>query len=214
MDQKNLKWHAGNMTPEKIWPSISKVLTYRLMHWPIIGQHSDTLLADMLVLMQAESLSAMSRHTAYTRPIDVNYHILTDPTKNWNFDFSDLKCKVKDYWDAYCRLTPKMQKCVLCLFSFSGNKRISFEEFLPIFLSIGGKTSTNTSIEGFVDGLRVFDRDGNGQISAAELRHVLTGLGRVIIDTLWRVCIMGWVLWLTEWCIPSAHRMAGANNRK
>ncbi|CAH3129281.1 unnamed protein product [Porites lobata] len=34
----------------------------------------------------------------------------------------------------------------------SGNKRISFEEFLPIFLSIGGKTSTNTSIEGFVDG--------------------------------------------------------------
>lgn len=86
--------------------------------------------------------------------------------------------------DTYRTLTPKMQKCVFRLFSFSGNKRISFEEFLPIFLSIGGKTSTNTSIEGFVDGLRVFDRDGNGQISAAELRHVLTGLGRVIIDPL------------------------------
>ena len=114
--------------------------------------------------------------------------------------------------DAYCILTPKMQKCVFRLFSFSGNKRISFEEFLPIFLSIGGKTSTNTSIEGFVDGLRVFDRDGNGQISAAELRHVLTGLGRVIIDPLWRVCI----IWdefsdsqndayplLIEWWVPT-----------
>lgn len=28
-----------------------------------------------------------------------------------------------------------------------------------------------------MDGLRVFDREGNGQVSAAELRHVLTGLG-------------------------------------
>lgn len=59
----------------------------------------------------------------------------------------------------------------------NGNKRISFEEFLPIFLSIGQKKPIHSSNEGFVDGLRVFDRDGNGQISAAELRHVLTGLG-------------------------------------
>ena len=65
---------------------------------------------------------------------------------------------------------------LIILSPFSGNKRISFEEFLPIFLSIGQK-KTNNSNEGFVDGLRVFDRDGNGQISAAELRHVLTGLG-------------------------------------
>ena len=63
--------------------------------------------------------------------------------------------------------------------SFSGNKRISFEEFLPIFLSIGQKKPINSSNEGFVDGLRVFDREGNGQISAAELRHVLTGLGKL-----------------------------------
>ena len=123
--------------------------------------------------------------------------------------------------DAYCTLTPKMQKSVFCLFSFSGNKRISFEEFLPIFLSIGGKTTTNTSIEGFVDGLRVFDRDGNGQISAAELRHVLTGLGRVIIDPLWRVCI----IWdefsdsqndayplLIEWWVPTVENKIKCQN--
>ena len=53
---------------------------YRL----IIGQHSDTLLADMLVLMQADSLSAMSQHTAYTRPTDelMSTNILTDPAKD------------------------------------------------------------------------------------------------------------------------------------
>ena len=60
---------------------------------------------------------------------------------------------------------------------FLGSKRISFEEFLPIFLSFGQRKPTPSSNVGFVDGLRVFDRDGSGQISAAELRHVLTGLG-------------------------------------
>ena len=40
----------------------------------ILKQHSDTVLADMLVLMQADSSPAMSRHTVYNRPIDVNRH--------------------------------------------------------------------------------------------------------------------------------------------
>ena len=53
---------------------------------------------------------------------------------------------------------------------------------MPIFLSIGQKKTTHSSNEGFVDGLRVFDRDGNGQISAAELRHVLTGLGQILYE--------------------------------
>ena len=85
MDQTNLNWHVGNMTPEEIWPSISKVSAYWLMYRLIIGQHSDTLLADMLVLMQADSLSAMSQHTAYTRPTDVNQHI-------------DWSCKGLKFW--------------------------------------------------------------------------------------------------------------------
>ena len=45
------------------------------MYRPIIGQHSETLLADMLVLIQADSPSAMSQHTVYTQPTDVNQHI-------------------------------------------------------------------------------------------------------------------------------------------
>lgn len=63
----------------------------------------------------------------------------------------------------------------------SGSKRISFEEFLPIFLSFGQR-KPSSNYEGFIDGLRVFDRDGSGQVSAAELRHVLTGLGEKMTE--------------------------------
>ena len=63
------------------------------------------------------------------------------------------------------------------VFSPSGTRRISFDEFLPIFQSASQKKRRG-GVEDFVEGLRVFDRDGNGQVSAAELRHVLSGLGK------------------------------------
>ena len=60
-----------------------------------------------------------------------------------------------------------------------GNKRVTFEEFLPCFLSCSKKKAQG-SIEDFVEGLRVFDKDGNGFINSAELRHVLTSLGKTV----------------------------------
>ena len=63
----------------------------------------------------------------------------------------------------------------------NGNKRVSFEEFLPIFLSCQGKKEQGT-MEDFIEGLRVFDKDGNGFINSAELRHVLTSLGEKLTD--------------------------------
>ena len=63
----------------------------------------------------------------------------------------------------------------------SGNKRVSFEEFLPIYLSCRQKKEQGT-MEDFVEGLRVFDKDGNGFINSAELRHVLTSLGEKLTD--------------------------------
>ena len=57
-----------------------------------------------------------------------------------------------------------------------GNKRVSFEELIPIALSCKQK-ARKVQAQEFVDCLRVFDRDGSGNISSAELRQVLTTLG-------------------------------------
>lgn len=54
-------------------------------------------------------------------------------------------------------------------------KRLDFEEFLPIYVSFSKKRPAKE--DDFVEALRVFDRDGNGMISAAQLRHVLMNLG-------------------------------------
>lgn len=57
------------------------------------------------------------------------------------------------------------------------DERIGFEVFLPILQTISKNRSTDTA-EDFIEGLRHFDKDGNGFISSAELRHLLTTLGK------------------------------------
>ncbi|XP_002738813.1 myosin-2 essential light chain-like [Saccoglossus kowalevskii] len=59
--------------------------------------------------------------------------------------------------------------------------RISFEEFLPIVQAVKQYKEPG-SYEEYVEGLRVFDKDGNGTINSAELRHVLTTLGERLSD--------------------------------
>merc|ERR1719213_1129533 len=59
--------------------------------------------------------------------------------------------------------------------------RISFETFLPILQTVSSKKITDT-VEDFVEGLRHFDKDGNGFITSAELRHMLTSLGEKMTE--------------------------------
>lgn len=54
-------------------------------------------------------------------------------------------------------------------------KRVTFEEFLPIYVTLAKKQAG--SAEEFTEALKMFDRDGNGYISSAELRRMLTALG-------------------------------------
>lgn len=62
-----------------------------------------------------------------------------------------------------------------------GNNRISFEEFVPLVLSLRSRKH-KYGHDTFVDSLKVFDSDGSGTISSGELRHVLTSLGEKLGD--------------------------------
>lgn len=63
----------------------------------------------------------------------------------------------------------------------SGKDRISFEEFLPIYVPLAKKHAG--SAEEFIEALKMFDREGNGRIRTAELRRMLTALGDKLTES-------------------------------
>merc|ERR1712103_5077 len=60
-----------------------------------------------------------------------------------------------------------------------GNGTIDFPEFLSLMARKMKDTDTE---EELIEAFKVFDRDGNGFISAAELRHIMTKLGEKLTD--------------------------------
>jgi len=73
----------------------------------------------------------------------------------------------------------EIKKC--CAHWSDPESRISFEDFLPIYQTVNKSREAHT-MEEFVEGLSHFDKEGNGLINVAELRHLLTTLGERLSD--------------------------------
>lgn len=55
------------------------------------------------------------------------------------------------------------------------NKRLNFDAFLPMLKEVDA--IPKGTYDDYVEGLRVFDKEGNGTVMGAELRIVLSTLG-------------------------------------
>ena len=61
----------------------------------------------------------------------------------------------------------------------AGNGTLEFEEFVKMMTRKMKDTDTEDELR---EAFKVFDKDGNGFISAAELRHVMTNIGEKLTD--------------------------------
>ena len=82
--------------------------------------------------------------------------------------------KIKKYWPCQKVANNYLYFCVI-----SGNGKIAFDEFLTM---MAGKIRHNPPDEDLRDAFRAFDKDGNGFISASELKHVMANVGEKMTD--------------------------------
>lgn len=60
---------------------------------------------------------------------------------------------------------------------FSDEKKLKVEEFLPIFSQVKKEKKDQGCYEDFLECLKLYDKEENGKMMAAELSHSLLSLG-------------------------------------
>ena len=80
---------------------------------------------------------------------------------------------MKNYDHDYCNII------TYTVISTSGEKSYKFEEFIPVYKELINEKDTGTFAD-FMEAFKTFDREGQGFISGAELRHVLSSLGKLL----------------------------------
>merc|ERR1712198_760830 len=58
-----------------------------------------------------------------------------------------------------------------------GEKRITFDDFKPILTAVKADLSSTGCKEDYIEGLKVFDKEGNGKVPLAEVLNSLCSLG-------------------------------------
>jgi len=58
-----------------------------------------------------------------------------------------------------------------------GQKRITFAEFGPILEAVNADLTSTGFKEDYIEGLKIFDKEGSGKIPLPEVKNVLTSLG-------------------------------------
>jgi len=61
-------------------------------------------------------------------------------------------------------------------------KRISFNEYLPLLKDTAKTKDKTLNQSDFIEAFKVFDKEQNGHISTAELRHLLSNLGEKMTE--------------------------------
>merc|ERR1719369_96265 len=58
-----------------------------------------------------------------------------------------------------------------------GEKRVTFADFLPIWANVKADLKDTGCKEDYIEGLKVFDKDGAGKVPMAEVQNVMCTLG-------------------------------------
>lgn len=110
--------------------------------------------------------------------------------ENAEFAFGIYDCDGSGKIDAYdipdvlrsLNLNPTMELCEkMGATKKRGEKKLSVEEFLPIFGQVKVQKDTG-SYEDFIECLKLYDKEENGTMLLAELEHTLKALGEKLSE--------------------------------